>query len=625
MRRGKTQVLYNFLPDKTFDHESGQAILKVTNFEIEEETRLNQRYILAKVAWLLNQWPQDRRRGFPDPHAQPERYVLGSPTAVESEIFPLLFQCDNWQCRRVSTYQNLERAAQLNAAMRCRACGSTLTQLHHVLIHNCGHIRPFVVPRCPAHGYDHMRLDTGGSQKYTNFRWRCLQGDFQSDLVIPRCEDCNLPAPVRPFMRPIVHRATSAYYPQYRTLINLPGRDLDRILDDPERHWLAIAAYLRLFDHGPDNRLVDLVANPQGATADQEELATIERMIRNAPPALRASLQTKLDELRQSIAGLGGNQRGNLIRQARSLVVLPEQIVDEVGQELLEFVRPDETLSITTLRALQQKAPQLFPARVPLYQVAYPNALQETGLADVRLIGDFPVTTVIMGYTRGEREATNTVIRSFPRLKSTDPRTPLFVDTTETEALMFRLDPVRVIRWLDLNGLVDGNLPDLRDEAAVRAWLLNQMTLINPFDEVPEDQPVTRAIYGLVHSFSHLVLRQAVIQSGFDRTSLSEYLFPHALAFVLYSNNRSAFTIGGLYTLFEQTLDEHLRAVVDKGEACVYDPVCIEETGSCHACLHISEMSCEHFNRNLSRKYLFGRIEPDGNEFIGYWDSQRLL
>lgn len=625
MRRGKTQVLFNFLPDKTFDHESGQAILRVTRFEIEEETKLNKRYVLAKVAWLLNQWRaigEDRLRGFPDYYSQTDRYVLGSPTAVESEIFPLLFQCDNWQCRRVCSYQSIEQAARFNHDMRCRHCNATLTQLHHVLIHNCGHIRPFVIPRCPTHGYDHMRLDTSGSQKYTHFRWRCRQCSFNQPIVYGRCDDCNLPDRT---MRPIVHRATSAYYPQYRTLINLPGRDLERILDDPERNWLAIAAYLRLFDHGPNNKLVDLVINPEGQTTDHEEMATIERMIQNAPPALKASLQANLDALRQGIVGIGGNQRNSLIDEAKSYVSLTEDLLEEVGQELLEFVRPDETLSITTLNGLQQKARQEFLGRVPLYTVAYPNSLRETGLSDVRLIGDFPVTTVVIGYTRNEREAANTVIRSFPRLKQNDPRIPLFVDTTETEALMFRLDPVRVIRWLDLNGLVNGQLPDLNNEAAIRAWILNRMRSINPFEEISESEPVTRAVYGLVHSFSHMVLRQAVIQSGFDRTSLSEYLFPHALSFVLYSNNRSKFTIGGLYTLFEQTLDEHLRAVVDKGEACVYDPVCMEETGACHACMHISEMSCEHFNRNLSRQYLFGRIEPDGNEFIGYWDNQRLV
>lgn len=611
MRRGRQQVLFNFLPGKTFDHESGQVICRVTNFQAEEETRLNKRYVLERVAWLLNQWAEERRRGFPDPYRRPDRYVLAIPKAVEAEIFPLLFECTNPACRRVVSYQNARQARTLNPELRCRACGASLIQLHHVLIHRCGHIRPFIVPRCPHHGYDHMWLDTRGSQKYTQFRWRCRQCNFQQPVIYGRCDNCNLDDRI---MRPVVHRATASFYPQYRTLINLPGRDLARILEDPERHWLAIAAYLRLFDHGPDNRLVDLAASPQAAE-NSEDSDTLQRMLKNAPPG------PVREWLEQQIKGRM-DHRSQIINQAKELIILSDDAVEDAGRELLEFVRIDEALQITTLSQLEQKAQNEMPGRLPVYRVAYRDALGDTGLADVRLIGDFPVTTVVIGYTRDQRESDNTIIRAFPRLQQNDPRTPLFVDTVETEALMFRLDPARVLRWLTLNGLTTGNLPDYNDQVSVRAWILNQMVSIDPFQEIPEDEPITSAVYGLVHSFSHLVLRQAVIQSGFDRTSLSEYLFPRALSFVLYSNNRSKFTIGGLYTLFEQTLHEHLRTVMDKGGACVYDPVCMEEAGACHACMHISEMSCEHFNRNLNRKYLFGRIEADGSEFVGYWDER---
>ncbi|RAQ94076.1 hypothetical protein [Thermogemmatispora tikiterensis] len=65
-------------------------------------------------------------------------------------------------------------------------------------------------------------------------------------------------------MRPIVHRATASYYPQYRALINLPGRGLDLILKVPECHWLATAACPRIFDYGPDLRLRDLAGSAQG-------------------------------------------------------------------------------------------------------------------------------------------------------------------------------------------------------------------------------------------------------------------------------------------------------------------------------------------------------------------------
>ncbi len=603
MNRGRQQILFNFLPGKTFDHESGQAICRVKSFRAEEDQQLNHDYVLYRIRWLLNQWPEERRRGFPDPYQQANNYVLAVPQTVEAELFPLLFYCVRPGCHRTVSYLNLDQVSQRNPSLCCQICGSALIQLHHVLIHKCGHIRPFTIPRCSEHGYDHMWLDTR-SQKYSLFRWCCRRCGFQRNIVPRRCDDCNLP---ERGMRPVVHRASPSYYPQYRTLINLPGQDLSRILEDPERHWLAIAAYLRLFDHGPDNRLIDLVATPQGQTAEEESIATLERLIRGAPPDSKVTLQAQLEGLKQGLSGIGGNQRSQIINRAKSLITLQEQALEAAGEDLLEFVRPDETLQVMTLNQLKQRAEQERPRYLTVYNVAYRDALEDTGLTDVSLIGDFPVTTVVVGYTRDESEADNTIIRAFPRLRG-DSRTPLFVDTTETEALMFRLNPVRVFRWLKYNGLTDGydlaSLDD-EDEVKIRAWILNQMRTVDPFQQIPESDPINCAVYSLVHSFSHLVLRQAVIQSGFDRTSLSEYLFQRALAFVVYSNNRSAFTIGGLYTLFEQTLHEHLRAAIDRSETCVYDPVCIENTGACHACMYISEMSCEHFNRNLDRKYLF--------------------
>ncbi|WP_069802326.1 hypothetical protein [Thermogemmatispora onikobensis] len=619
MRRGKQQILFNFLPEKTFDFEGGQFICKVTNVQASDdpERQLNKPYVLDRVAWLLQQWPEERRRGFPDIHQQ-DRYVLVTPRAVQAEIFPLLFECTNKGCRRAILYHNVGEVSQYNPELRCHHCKGRLIQLHHVLIHSCGHIRPFILPSCPRHKREHLWLNTGDSQKYAQFRWQCRLCSFQSPIIEGTCDDCNLP---KKQMRPIVHRATASYYPQYRTLINLPGKDLDLILRDPERQWLAIAACLRIFDHGPDLRLRDLAGSAQGQAADQDALATLARHISTASPERRAIMQAHLDALQQEFAGAGRAHRRRVLAQARQLITLQGEDLEETGRELLEFVRIRESLHVVTIKDLEQKARQESSSRLPLYQEAYRQALLSTGLADVHLIGDFPVTTVLIGFTRDRREADETVIRAFPRLQSKDPRTPLYTETTETEALLFRLNLRRVMRWLRLNGLITEE-PAADDEATLHAWILNRMKNVNPFREITRDQPVTQAIFGLVHSFSHLVLRQAVILSGFDRTSLSEYLFPRALSFVLYSNNRTAFTIGGLYTLFEQTLHEHLRAVMNAGEICIYDPVCLEEMGACHACMHISEMSCEYFNRNLHRKYLFGRLEPDGREYIGYWDQR---
>ena len=119
----------------------------------------------------------------------------------------------------------------------------------------------------------------------------------------------------------------------------------------------------------------------------------------------------------------GGNKRSQIINDAKSLITLQERSVGRsAGEELLEFVRPYETLQITTLSQLKQKAKLgKCQGRLPVYNVAYHNALQDTGLRDVSLIGRFSRNYGCCWlHSRDEREADNTIIRAFPRLKRDD-------------------------------------------------------------------------------------------------------------------------------------------------------------------------------------------------------------
>lgn len=113
-------------------------------------------------------------------------------------------------------------------------------------------------------------------------------------------------------------------------------------------------------------------------------------------------------------------------------------------------------------------------------------------------------------------------------------------------------------------------------------------------------------VFGLLHSLSHLCVRQAALLCGLERNSLSEYLIPKALSISIYPNNRFGATIGALTALFEQTL-QHWISAIRGAKNCVYDPVCHDHHGgNCHACTHLAETSCRFFNLNLSRAFLFG-------------------
>jgi hypothetical protein len=57
---------------------------------------------------------------------------------------------------------------------------------------------------------------------------------------------------------------------------------------------------------------------------------------------------------------------------------------------------------------------------------------------------------------------------------------------------------------------------------------------------------------------------------------------------------------------------------VEQSRRCIYDPACRndQDGAACHACLHLSEFSCEHFNGELDRRVLLDLDEGR----TGFWD-----
>ncbi|MDL0125290.1 hypothetical protein PNQ92_07675 [Halobacterium salinarum] len=282
----------------------------------------------------------------------------------------------------------------------------------------------------------------------------------------------------------------------------------------------------------------------------------------------------------------------------------------------------------------------------------YKDDIDRLGIQDVRVVEDFPVQTFVYGYTRGGRDEDEARINAFSQNASDGDGTPIFVDTSETEAVQFDLDPERVLLWLSLNipetsdpDAVNGSITlpqiDSTDEAALEharneisqlsrdeqwGFLISHLAPVEGYGRFETDAgddvegQVTEHVFKLLHTTSHILLKQASTISGFDRTNLSEFLFPRALSLVIYANNREEFNIGGMTTMVEQQLDNLLGQAESHGNDCVYDPVCSQRGGACLSCLHVSEISCSYFNQVISRDYLFGSRPNTDRTITGYWE-----
>ncbi len=124
----------------------------------------------------------------------------------------------------------------------------------------------------------------------------------------------------------------------------------------------------------------------------------------------------------------------------------------------------------------------------------------------------------------------------------------------------------------------------------------------------------------LIHSFSHLLMRELEFRCGYPTASLSERIYVckdekyKMNGFIIYTAEGAEGSMGGLIA---QTKGDNLinliRSALKRATICHSDPLCWESDGqglfdlnfaSCFSCSLVSETSCELRNIYLDRKLL---------------------
>jgi hypothetical protein len=179
------------------------------------------------------------------------------------------------------------------------------------------------------------------------------------------------------------------------------------------------------------------------------------------------------------------------------------------------------------------------------------------------------------------------------------------------------------------------------DEDAVSAWetredvIARAQQLHRSYEQMcaarewtPSRQITPRLV--LVHALAHLLIRQLGLESGYSSASLRERLYVFSreeldshsgiAGLLIYtSTTDSEGSLGGLVRQGKHPhLEVTLLAALQEAAWCASDPLCIESQGqgrdalnlaACHACLLVSETSCEEFNVYLDRGLLIGTLE----------------
>lgn len=622
---------------------------------------------------------RDSRTG--EAHAERNDFQMTGPDRVGYVPYPLLYRCG--VCGSVREYESVADQARQPLPKRCHGHDARWTQIDVVYVHWSGDIQPL----SPFNfNYDaqsgevrQIRMCTCGSNAFKLLNSAPVFSEWKYV-----CEDCGQPrtlkkadpdvlgrmqaeqlASGRAFqfvevdMLPVSYRANSAFYPQRTNFIEFHDSAVVELMT-PQRTGALIAKLAQIhhipFDEPGDDEIRQKVEADGAHAGEWEDYLGFNSMAQRADasgrPDRARAYREQAAELREGWFASGIVDRGRLgspgvlraitlredwtrrydpIRLTVQHDAFVREHVDEAMQRhgAVDVMNPDITLTDVVND----------PARKARYQTATGNLLRHLGVERLVIVRGLPICEFSFGYSRVsstpvyKREYQGNTIDMPVRLKAFDQlpvqgtKRPIYVTQQRNEALYFKLDERRVIRWLKAN-----NVTDVPDSALGRAYL-ERYEDFGPFLETFKDREGTGGyprivpayVYLLLHTLSHQMMHSLADTSGVDRDGIGEHIFPADLAFVIYRKGMTP-DLGNVSAMWRNHSDEFLRRALDpRMLRCGSGTLCDARGGACPACVMVSEISCIASNLLLSRAVLKGGRGPEWEpksapELVGFLD-----
>jgi hypothetical protein len=200
---------------------------------------------------------------------------------------------------------------------------------------------------------------------------------------------------------------------------------------------------------------------------------------------------------------------------------------------------------------------------------------------------------------------------------------PDWVPATEVhgEGIFIRFDEEKLKAW-EAKPAVKNREKKLF--AGHRGWR-NARTL-NPDEGFPGIR------YAMLHTLAHLLIREFALECGYNAASIRERLYatggdePMAGILLYTASADSDGTLGGLIELGKpESLGRLIQQALYRASICSSDPLCSEHdpekdrslhSAACHACVFVSETSCELGNRYLDRALLINTFDSNDTAFF---------
>ena len=635
MKRSKTQAVYRFLPEMWISEkgDSGRAVsAKIKNWNYIKMSDIYEDFIEGEIKRQIKLFG-DRGGDISAFDLSPDTHSFaivetacneGIPDII-GEISPLVFYCSS--CGAVSDLRNPDAVDKYTWKCKNPDCGKwAVKQLQMIYACECGYAQPIKIPH--VQGVKNFKFRPNETQYKMFYRSGNSEKPAEFVQICPNCnsrlvpDNANSGRNYKPFTLKVINlvdQRNGQFYKKgidaQKTIVcrwfdKLSTADYEEILNNIE------LAFSDAFKSDAQRRNVKQQVRAlidAGMLPPEMFESAVNNMLQNAPNTKSVERYVAMcDDLfsRKKTENPVGYaewlshfsfklMQYDTLKYAKRIITLEEAIQRQLDMEFIDS--PEEVTALN----------------------------KKMGIANMQVSCDIQIINCTYGYSRRVADPKNSTNKNCRLKLNAYDRTRdgtanlVYGAKLDTEGILFEISQRKIVEWLYENNIIsEEQLPDLDDDISVKKWFAQYVhsDVISMFGEIDDSEKITKNVFALLHSMSHAFMNSAGELSGLSGNSLTEIILVETASIFIYAQTSQGIPLGALSGMAESNYAYFLKKAFDEVKNCVFDPICTErDDTACSACLIIPEISCNHFNAELGRKYLYS-IDGVDNPTVGFWE-----
>lgn len=635
MKRSKTQAVYRFLPEMWISEkdDSERAVsAKIKNWNYIKMSDIYEDFIEAEIKRQIKLFG-DRGGDISAFDLSPDTHSFaivetacneGIPDII-GEISPLVFYCSS--CGTVSDLRNPDAVDKYTWKCKNPDCGKwAVKQLQMIYACECGYAQPIKIPH--VQGVKNFKFRPNETQYKMFYRSGNSEKPAEFVQICPNCnsrlvpDNANSGRNYKPFTLKVINlvdQRNGQFYKKgidaQKTIVcrwfdKLSTADYEEILNNIE------LAFSDAFKSDAQRRNVKQQVRAlidAGMLPPEMFESAVNNMLQNAPNTKSVERYVAMcDDLfsRKKMENPVGYaewlshfsfklMQYDTLKYAKRIITLEEAIQRQLDMEFIDS--PEEVTALN----------------------------KKMGIANMQVSCDIQIINCTYGYSRRVADPKNSTNKNCRLKLNAYDRTRdgtanlVYGAKLDTEGILFEISQRKIVEWLYENKIIsEEQLPDFDDDVSVKKWFAQYVhsDVISMFGEIDDSEKITKNVFALLHSMSHAFMNAAGELSGLSGNSLTEIILVETASIFIYAQTSQGIPLGALSGMAESNYAYFLKKAFDEAKNCVFDPICTErDDTACSACLIIPEISCNHFNAELGRKYLYS-IDGVDNPTVGFWE-----